>query len=117
MSVTLTSATPETVVLPNPINPATVKNRQRFNTTFRTDSGTRYVYSKGVTEDSWEFSFYLSSSELSDLRTFFDDVDGMTDTFTMNDHDGNDHTVRFSADTLRVSQDHSGYRVVLGFIG
>ena len=101
MSVTLTGAT-YTVTLPNPVQPLHFRQPVKYTTTFQTDGGTRYAYDKGITEYITRMDFVVSDSqEISDLRNLFvSDVKGTTNTFTMNDPWGDNHTVRFTHDTL-----------------
>jgi hypothetical protein len=101
MSVTLTGST-YTATLPNPIQPLEFRQPVKHTVNFMTDGGTRYGYDKGITEYVTRMNFIMTDSqEVSDLVGLFTtDAQGTTNTFTMNDPWGVDHTVRFSHSTL-----------------
>ena len=101
MSVTLTGST-YTVTLPNPIQPLSFRQPVKYTVAFQTDGGTRYGYDKGITEYVTTMSFVVDDgTEISDLRNLFElDAKGSTNTFTLNDPWGSNHTVRFNHESL-----------------
>lgn len=106
MSYTVTLVKGETTVtLPGPIGGSAV-NHVKHQGIGLTAGGTRYAYDKGVdryeVELSWEM---LSDTEKTAILDFFhDDVDGVAETWTYTDVDGNTYTARFLDPTMALTK-------------
>lgn len=94
-----------TIKVQNPIR-SNLEDRLRRQALSRSASGACYVYDKGTTRVEIEAQWTsLRDDEKDVLQDFFDsDADGMVNTFTLTDHEGNSWTARFLHDTLEWEQ-------------
>ena len=106
-----TTVTIGTVTLPAPAGGSTLP-RRRARVVGRTASGVVYAYDKSVGWHTATLNFFgLSSTQKSDLITFFDANAG---TWTYTDSSGNAYTARFLDPQLQFRQSVTGaYDVTL----
>lgn len=73
------------------------------------NGGTQYRYKKGTTKKFWDLSFSsLTDTEIANLKSFYDGVEGAFDSFTYTDPDLNTFTVTWQNESFSPSQDFEG---------
>ena len=116
MATSVTFAKGETSVsLPAPIG-GTPRREVKHQATGLTTGGTRYAYDKGIDRYEVDLSLQsLTAAEKTSLLGFFHSTtDGVVETWTYTDEDGNTYTARFLNPTLEFQQVQGGvYDIML----